>query len=253
MRVSRVPMVKTSTESAARTSAWAKARCACVRSFIEPETSMRTTMRRCRSRRRRRRSRTNSPAWRMASRNMRRASVPSRRAPHASDSRAAAARAPAARARNGAAFRLRRRARSGAPKAAPRRSPCAPDSRVSSPKIGSGPTDEFLGRAQRLFVARLRLQPGHDRAKKMRIEQRVEFGETLRRRRERCARGAADVADFRGPRSSIAASQAIVCSGATAKPARRSSAAKPMKWAMRARCVAHACASARMASILGAM
>ena len=30
----------------------------------------------------------------------------------------------------------------------------------------------------------------------MRIEQRVEFGETLRRRRQRRARGAADVADL---------------------------------------------------------
>ena len=41
MRVSRVPMVKTSTDAAARDSACANARCDCVRSFIEPETSIR--------------------------------------------------------------------------------------------------------------------------------------------------------------------------------------------------------------------
>ena len=76
MRVSLVPIVKTSTAAAARVRAWANARCDCVRSFIDPEMSTKTTMRRCRRRRWRRRSFTNSPALRIASRNMRRASVP---------------------------------------------------------------------------------------------------------------------------------------------------------------------------------
>ena len=84
MRVSLVPMVKTSAVSAARVSACAKARCASVRSFIEPDMSIRSTMRRWRARRLRWRRRTNSPALRMASRNMRRASVscPPRAARH---------------------------------------------------------------------------------------------------------------------------------------------------------------------------
>src|SRR6516165_961356 len=75
MRVSLVPTVNTSTASAARASACANLRCAWVRSFIEPDTSISTTMRRWRSRRLLRCTRTNSPALRIASRNMRRAST----------------------------------------------------------------------------------------------------------------------------------------------------------------------------------
>src|SRR5580704_15975699 len=59
-----------------------------------------------------------------------------------------------------------------------------------------GTDGRILGGFQRLLFARLALQAGYDRAEEVCIEQGVEFGETFRRRRERGARGAADIADL---------------------------------------------------------
>ena len=131
-------------------------RCASVRSFIEPDTSMSRTIRRCRSRRLRRRRRMNSPALRIASRNMRRASVPGRRARRASDSRAAAARAPAAsRAKRRKRLVLAAGAKRRADKPSRRAVALAPNSWVSSPKIGSGPPAESSAACRRFLVAQL--------------------------------------------------------------------------------------------------
>ena len=55
-----------------------------------------------------------------------------------------------------------------------------------------------LGGAQWFFVAGLTLlQAGHDRAKKMSVEQRVKIGEPFRRRCQRRTRRAANVFHLR--------------------------------------------------------
>jgi len=61
------------------------------------------------------------------------------------------------------------------------------------------PSRRIVGGQRRLVFAGFGLQGWRHHTEKMRIEQRVEFSETLRRRRERRTRGTADVADPLGP------------------------------------------------------
>ena len=107
--------------------------------------------------------------------------------------------------------------------------------------------------ADRLLVARFALQPGNDDAEKMRVEQRVEFGETLGRRCKGRASRATDIANLlrteklnRGePGHGLLGGD-----GEARAPQQRGEAEEAGDRAGR---VGHACASARMASILGAM
>ncbi len=87
----------------------------------------------------------------------------------------------------------------------------------------------------------------------MRIEQRVEFGETLGRRSNRRARGAADVVDVLGAEQldgSKPGDRLLGRDREARAPQQRGEAEEVSDRACR---IVHACASARMASIFGAM
>ena len=116
-----------------------------------------------------------------------------------------------------------------------------------------GTDRRILRGAYRFFVARFAFQSGNDRAEKVCIEQRVELGETLGRWANRRPRGAADVADLvraekldRGePRYRL-----LRRDRKAGVPQQRGETEEVGDWTHR---VVHACASARMASIFGAM
>ena len=252
-RVSRVPKVNTSTLRAACDSACA--------SFMIRRRCAPSSSRRRRSaagscaaavRRFSRRSRSTSPSLRTLSRKVRRRSANGPR-------RARMRRWPRRRGSRAGASRDSRRSaslvalsREAALRPAPRRVPrpgrtrwlrrpaAARPRRVLPPAAGRSP--------RRLAVRAL------DRfaAEEMDVEQPVIGRAPFRRRRKRREPGLADVRPGCAARAdSMAARNAVVCSGATAKPLARSSAAKETKTRTArgsAEFVAHAAASAISAS-----
>src|SRR6516165_3365943 len=87
----------------------------------------------------------------------------------------------------------------------------------------------------------------------MGIEQRVELGETLGRRRQRRARSAADVADFLRAQQLDCREPGDRLLGRYRKTSPPQQRGKAEKMGDRPGGVGHACASVRMASIFGAM
>ena len=115
------------------------------------------------------------------------------------------------------------------------------------------PAGRIVGGARRFLVARFRLQSGNQRAEEMCVEQRVEFAKALRLRRERGTRGATDVADlFRSEQIDRGEPSHCLfgCDGESRAPQQRGETEEVGDWTHR---VVHACASARMASIFGAI
>ena len=87
----------------------------------------------------------------------------------------------------------------------------------------------------------------------MRIEQRVEFGEALRRRRQRRARRAADVADLLRTEKLDGGEPGHRLLGGDGKARAAQQPGEAEEMDDRLCRVVHACASAMMASIRGAM
>ena len=87
----------------------------------------------------------------------------------------------------------------------------------------------------------------------MRIEQGVKFGETLRRWRERGARGAADVADLPRAEQLDRAEPGDRLLGCDSEARAPQQCGEAEKVSDRPRSVDHACASVSIASIRGAI
>ena len=229
IRVSRVPRVKPSMRSDARWSTCANRNALSVCSFIEPETSTSSRIRRCPGARRRHGSTGVSPPWRTAARNARGRSTMSPR-------RARLRRKPRRRGSRSGASRANRRRRSMPGPAGNRRSPSSsaavadwPDSPRSVPSDGSNAAPPSSWTRTSVSSS---LSPGTGASSPWnQARNSASNSPALSCTGPSVATAARRTSSMpRGPSSSTASRNATVCSGEVVNPKPRRNGGKPARW-----------------------